>query len=342
VGDSDEAPPLTDFDRLLAATDSDEDAPAAPRWTTAPRAAPARPSISDGSLLSRALWAEPQAPTTNLASPQDGERPAGESLAVVPANPPADDPYAGDSAPDSELFALLDPPRQPVLTPDLVDATAQAALDDVHEYSLLHPSAAEQPHVFALPPREHTPRRTTSVLDWVALALAVLVAPLGLLVSIVAVIVGKVRNGWASRIAKVGIAVGVVLSLGLAGVGVVLGNDARDAAAEAAIVSSSAEFCSAVDSSQILADDDLAWPAVGDTVSLSLRAMHRYQKTWTALAEAAPTGVTADVTRVKGIVDGLVSSVESTRTIDDERNVTTMRTAASSTVIPAYVAKYCK
>ena len=348
MGDGDDSPPLSEFDRLLAAETTDtEPQPARRRISLGTSAAATgRPAVSDGSLLSRALWPEPAPqPSAALADTAPvsfaSPAPSGNGSVASPAAPYFDtDRTANDPSDQSELFALLDPPSQPALTPEEIDATAQAALDDVQEYSRLHPSSPP-PLTFERPVRQGKKRRSTSVLDWIALVLAIVVAPLGVVVSIAAVITGIVRNGWSSRVAKTGVAIGLVLSLGWAGAALILQNDARDAAAEAAIVSDSAPFCAAIESTKILDTDDFAWPAVGDTVTISLKSMHKYQKTWASLVAKAPAGVVDDVTRVKNVVDGLVTSVETSRSIDNSGNVSTMRSARAATAIPAYVGKYC-
>ena len=146
-------------------------------------------------------------------------------------------------------------------------------LIDPHRESVpMAPPIETVPPPPAVAPRRHR-RRTrsaTSPVDWVAIVLAFLAPPLGILVGVGAVIAGLRLRGYATSVAKAAIGIGAVLTLVL-GVALVVGTKVNaDRAAHAAIVSSTNAYCTRLKSKPAtLTSDTFGWPTPGDTMSWS-------------------------------------------------------------------------
>lgn len=206
----------------------------------------------------------------------------------------------------------------------------------------LQPTAQPLASTFALERRPRVRQKARGVLDWVAFVLAFLLPPLGVLAAVAAIIVGIRGRGWAAGISKAAVAVGLVLSLALAGGGVVLARNANTAAAHAAIVTSSAKWCAAIQKDPAtLASATYGWPRVGGTIATSLPAMKVFTARWGELVKIAPGGIKAETQKILSASTAITTSVETSRVLDDSANVARMQQAVSSSGIPAWVAEFC-
>lgn len=186
-------------------------------------------------------------------------------------------------------------------------------------------------------------RRRSFALDWVALALAFLAPPIGLVTGLIALMAGSRRNGWASPIATAATSIAVVLSLALAGVLVAASNLAKDEQAHAELVESSRDFCAALDASPgVLTTDAFGWPAPSSTVSDSLVTMVEFEQYWRDVEAVAPDGVRPEATLVAAAARSIISSVEASRIMDPAADLRLMRSVAGDSRIPAWVAQYCE
>lgn len=192
--------------------------------------------------------------------------------------------------------------------------------------------------------RPRSRRRKRSVpLDWVALVLAFLAPPVGLIAGLTALILESRRNGWASPVAKVATSIAVVTSLALAGVLVVLDDLAKKEQAYAGIVESSRAFCAALTASPgVLESDTFGWPTPGSTVTESLAAMVEYEAFWLGVAEVAPEGVQPEATLIATAARSVISSVEASRIMDAASDRELMRSVAGDSRIPAWSEQYCE
>lgn len=192
---------------------------------------------------------------------------------------------------------------------------------------------------------EHRPRsksRATSVLDWIAFALAFLAPPIGLLAGIATLIVGRARRGWTSTIGRAAVAIALVLTLALGAGGVIAGNLLARQSAFEAVVASSRQYCAALRTDPAaLQSDTFAWPALSDTIDESITAMQGYATFWTGLEKIAPAGIRRDTESVAAAATGIVASVQTTRVLDDAGNIARMQRVVAASAIPAWVAKYC-
>ncbi|MCW2601768.1 MAG: hypothetical protein JWM02_3597 [Frankiales bacterium] len=194
-----------------------------------------------------------------------------------------------------------------------------------------------------LAPREVGRRRATGPLDWSALALAILVPPLGFLVAIVALIVGARRNGWGAAVSKAAVAVSLVLSLALAGGAVVVSRSLAEKAAVDSVIASSSKWCAVVRKDPaILQSQTFGWPDSADTVAASIVRMQRYERFWRNAASVAPAGIQADTTRIADTAKQVIASVSASRVIDAQGNSAQIQQAVAASSIPNWVSQNCR
>jgi hypothetical protein len=198
------------------------------------------------------------------------------------------------------------------------------------------------PSAFRLQRRAGPRHSGNRLLDWVALALAVLAPPVGLLVGIGAVVSGARSRGYSAGIARAAIGIGVALSLVLGVAIVVVGKITRDEAARAAIVASSRAYCAKIDSHPgLLSGDTFGWPAPGGTIPSSITAIESYEAYWSELAKLAPTGIRSDTEKVAATADSIVATVQSTQTLNDGGNVAQLQNVVATSGIRTWVSTYC-
>jgi hypothetical protein len=185
-------------------------------------------------------------------------------------------------------------------------------------------------------------RKHASPLEWVGLVLAVILPPLGLLVTVAARIVTRRRHGWTTRVAVAATAISIVLTVVLAGGAVYLKsvNDA-DAAAEALLVEA-APLCEALAATpDILAAPAYGWPTDVTALPVTLEAMKAYQVHWSELAQLAPAAAQANVAAIADQAQILVSAVETSQSIDRPGNLAIMSTITDASGLPGWVARNC-
>lgn len=273
--------------------------------------------------------------------------------------PPAYDPPPAYHAPSAQQppQAFSPPPSAPAPSPSPVAAPAavpapapRAPLDFASLLST--PAGADgdarasgAPLTFASGPQNDDDEpdlgRSTAG-EKIGLVLAILVAPIGLIVGIVAAIRSANRRGWVVGIVRASIAIAVVFTVVL-GIGGYFGytqfklQQAHDQTAAA-----SAAFCAAIKATPSM--DQLptfGWPAVAASIPESLKAMQAYEDRWVKLAKVSPAGIKPGVTRVAAAAKKIIDSVTVARTVDDASNVATMSSVASSSGVPEWHSEYC-
>ena len=208
----------------------------------------------------------------------------------------------------------------------------------------LHPFAAAPlaPGGFGLERRQARPRSANGPLDWISFVLAILAPPVGLLLGIGAVITEPRLKGYVTGLAKAAIGIGAALSLVLAVGLVAYAKVSHDQAAHNAIVASSKAYCAALKSNpSTLASDTFGWPSPGDTIPDSITSMQQYVSRWNSLVKIAPPGIRADTQKVASTAKSIVTSVQTTQTLDDSSDVAQMQNAVATTGINAWVTEYC-
>ena len=176
----------------------------------------------------------------------------------------------------------------------------------------------------------------------IGLVLAILIAPIGLIVGIVAAVRSAGRRGWVVGIVRASIAIAAVLTVVLAIGGYYEYTQFKQQQAHDQVAASSAAFCAALKADPSM--DQLptfGWPAVAASIPDSLKAMQAYEDRWTKLAKVSPSGIKPGVTRVAAAAKKIIDSVTVARTVDDASNVAVMSSVASSSGVPAWHSEYC-
>jgi hypothetical protein len=192
-----------------------------------------------------------------------------------------------------------------------------------------------------LAPRVHEELPTTGVVDWVALALAVVAPPVGILAAIAAIVLGVRKNGFPATVAKVAVVVGAVLTVALLVAVFVFSAAQKQKAAHDAIVASSAQFCTQLEASGRLSSPTYGFPSSEDTIPDSIAAIQKYEDFWTGLAKVAPKGIRAGTKLMATTAGGILTTVSSSRVVDDANNASVTQQAVADSGINAWVSSYC-
>ncbi|WP_411699737.1 hypothetical protein [Conyzicola sp.] len=215
----------------------------------------------------------------------------------------------------------------------------RTSFDPAFDPATSRPTARQ---VFFFPDRPPRVVPRTSVLEWIALALAILVPPLGLLVTIVARLVTLHRHHWTTTVAKAATVISIVLTVALgAGTAVHLVVATRDADA-ARVVAEAQPLCDGLAATPGVLDlDGYGWPTEVAPLAVTLEAMTAYQARWQQLADLAPSSARAGTVAIAEQAGILVTAVETTRAIDRSANLATMESVTDASGLPQFVAQYC-
>jgi hypothetical protein len=196
----------------------------------------------------------------------------------------------------------------------------------------------------ALGLERHAPvkQRSSGVVDWVALVLSVIAPPVGILAAIAAIVLGLRRNGFSALVAKIALAIGVVLSI-ILGAGLFAVHDAQQRqAAHDAIVASSAEYCSQLKANPgLLSSPTYGFPGAADTIPDSIAAVQKYETFWTGLAKVAPAGIKVGTQNIATAADSILTSISTSRVFDESSNDAEMQGVVSTSGVDAWVSQYC-
>jgi hypothetical protein len=196
--------------------------------------------------------------------------------------------------------------------------------------------------VFDFSERADRRRPKATLPDWVSLALAIILPPLGLLVSIGVRIWSSRSNGWTTRVVRAATAISVVLSIALGVAVVVVGALEAEAEEKALIAAEAQPLCEALDTTPgVLESPAFGWPTARVAIPQTVEAMKVYRAQWVALADVAPTPIAAGVRSVAGTAQSIITSVESTQVLDRQRNLDQMTAVATSSGLTAWYGAYC-
>lgn len=289
--------------------------PAPPAVEHAPEPAsraapPPTPRASAPELLGAEQLAAPPSGTAMLPGPPPPAAPAASAL-------------AGSHTPLS-FAALLSAPADP----------AAAA------------SAASAPIVFGggsddIPEDDAELARST-LAERIGLILAILIAPLGLILGIVCAVGSARRRGWVVGIVKATIAIGAIMTVVLAIGGSFAYNQYQQQQRHDAIAAESAAFCSALTADPgMYRPPTFGWPAVAASIPDTLAAMQAFEDRWVELEKVSPAGIKADVAKVAAAAKQIIDSVTVARTVDDASNIAVLTSVASASGVPAWHSEYC-
>jgi hypothetical protein len=241
-------------------------------------------------------------------------------------------------APELSAFdaLLISASSQPV--PD--DATSESGQSSPADSSDRGEPDRALPFDFSERPQQSTPKAGLS--DWMSLVLAVVLPPLGLLASIVVRIVSYRSKGWTSKVARAATIVGVIMTL-VAGGGLFAVNMiVEQEAAEQARVAASVPLCLALgETPGVLDEPAFGWPLEVAALPETLELMKSYQAQWTALSALAPVDQVSAVRSVAVAAQTLVSSVETTTSIDRQRNLEQMTKITRQAGLNSWHSNYC-
>jgi hypothetical protein len=180
-----------------------------------------------------------------------------------------------------------------------------------------------------------------TVLEWLAIVLAIVVAPVGLVLAIIAVVRSSSARGYVSSMARASVVLGVVFSLIGAGGAVALTLVGAHAGSEAAIRASSDDLCAGLEERPgILDDAAFGWPALGGIPEYKAEVA-AYVQWWQALEAAAPSQAKADVAAIVAAAESAANRMSVSRVVDHGRDRAEMEVAASASLLPGFVAEYC-
>lgn len=185
-------------------------------------------------------------------------------------------------------------------------------------------------------------RARASALEWISLVLAVVMPPLGLIVSILARVITRHRHGWTTRVAIAATAVSIVLTIVLGAALVVASFNADDDAAKAAVLARAQPLCAALAKTPgVLDTQGYGWPTAVASIGDTVVSMKAYQAHWAELESLAPASAKAGITAIAAKAAALVSNVETSQSIDRGANLTKMDAVTSASGLPSWVAQYC-
>lgn len=178
--------------------------------------------------------------------------------------------------------------------------------------------------------------------EWIPLALAVLVPPVGLIAAIVAAVRSRARRGFAIALNKASIAVALVMCVVLAIVVLVVMDRIEEERLFEERVAAAAGFCAQLDEDPAVRESAIVgWPRQGETIPATIEAMESFVERWNQLALSAPTDIADGVGSIADRGQELLDSVQSARQVDDAEQVDIMRdTVRDSGLIP-WVDRYC-
>lgn len=337
-------PVLPDLPRAPELIGADE--LAAPPRTPPPLNEPAPAGYDvQPTLGAPAFGTAAQLPPTQLAPtslpPTQGAptySPSPSTSSSAPAAPgpiPTVAPAAAPTAAAGQASTQTSAPRAPLdfssllSTPVGADSNARAASAPLSFASTDHEDE-----------QRDLARSTTG--EKIGLALAVLVAPIGLIVGIIAAARSAGRRGWVVGIVRASIAIAAVLTVVL-GIGGYYGyTQFKQQQLHDQTAAASAAFCAAIKADPSMDQlPTLGWPAVAASISDSLKDMQAYEDRFTKLAKVSPAGIKPGVTRVAAAAKKIIDAVKVARIVDDASNVATMSAVASSSGIPDWHSEYC-
>ena len=172
--------------------------------------------------------------------------------------------------------------------------------------------------------------------------LTIVLPPIGLVGTAVAAVGSLRRRGWVIGLLRVGLVIGIVMSVVSAGGAYAGYKVIRVQQAHAQTVAASTAFCAAFAKDKTLGTADGGWPQPAASIPDSLTAMQGYVDRWTALAKVSPEGIQQQVSGVAAAGAEIIKSVQVQRTIDDAQNRPVLVSAVTAAGIADWRAEYCE
>jgi hypothetical protein len=190
--------------------------------------------------------------------------------------------------------------------------------------------------------RRERPRARTGVLGWSAFAFAIVVPPLGFVLSLIARALSLRKYRRTTRVLNAALTLSIVLSVVLAAGGAVAYAFAQANADQAKLVAAARPFCVSLNKTPgVLDKPAYGWPTEVKALPDTVVDMMAFETRWEKLAKIAPEPIKLEVTSIGAAAKTIVGEVQSSDTINRQSNLARMNTVTSGTTIPAYVAKFC-
>lgn len=219
-----------------------------------------------------------------------------------------------------------------------VDACPRAEPTEVHRAKDDPSGVAFE---FGLQSSRVAPR--TTALEWMSLLFAVVVPPLGFVLSMLARGLAFRARRWTTPIGKVATVLSIIFTIVAGFAYFVYADFAQRADARSALVTQSGPLCQlASDNPGIMQSPTFGWPAPVGTLTETIEAMHVFEQRWIELSETAPAAVKADVAAVAAAATTFATETEASRVLNDGSNVERMTLIVSASSVPAWVAEYCE
>ncbi len=175
------------------------------------------------------------------------------------------------------------------------------------------------------------------------LVLAIVVAPLGLILGIVASVLSHRRVGYVSTLARSSVIVAAIMCVVLAGGAVAYSYHARSQAHEAALRASSTTMCAQLAAKPgVLTDPAFGWPALTSTIQGYVTDVDSYQKWWAQLAKVAPKQIRSQPAAIASAAEANASRMAVSRVVEHDQDYADIQKVASVSTLPTWVGTYCK
>lgn len=186
------------------------------------------------------------------------------------------------------------------------------------------------------------PDPRSTALEKVAFGLAIAVAPLGLLASIVAAAISVRRRGWVQSLVSAGIVIASVITLLAAG-GLIVGDSyAAEAIRQRTTEARTQPMCRAIRTNGLDATGaDFGWPDPGESIDATVASIRAYADRWRSVQAVAPAAVRPAVSSIVGSADEIASAVGQSRTVSDADNTARFQGLRGQSTLPRWVAVYC-
>jgi hypothetical protein len=204
------------------------------------------------------------------------------------------------------------------------------------------PDRTDPGRILSLQVQAPSPVHSRSPLGGIALALAILVAPLGLIVGIVAAALSARSLGYVSGLAKSAIVVSIVFCLTLAGGGVAYSFSANHRAHQDALRTSSAPMCKLIaEKPGVLADAAFGWPPLGVTIPAYVTAVASYTTWWANLAKVAPKQIRPQVEAIEKAAQAASTRMALSKVVDHDQDSADLQKVAAASTLPQWAKSYC-
>jgi len=318
-----------------------------PGYSTAPPADFAQPATYD---LPPPAAAPSLPPVSGYEPAPSFGQPAGSDATARYDAPPAYPPSNGYEASPAERFSAV-PQGAPFGQPAEGQFGGSASTSGY--------GGSEPPAGAALLPQAVTPAgpllpsraaavvtpedlERSTVGERIALVLALIAGPIGLLAAIVTAVRGGQRRGWIIGISRVSLALGVLSTIATVILGVVYWNIRVDQMHHDELAAASAEFCAAAEADPaMVTPPTVGFPTQGNSIPETIDAMTAWTTRWTDLAATSPaelrTGLELLATKGQEIVD----SVTESRSVDDALNAQVIGSVEAQSGVSAWYTTYC-